>query len=848
MFYANLYFKIKFLSMQNNYDFPDHSIHNSSKQHANRYEYSNQLPPEYFHEMEELSQNEISGDEDYPNLMKCDSFNSSQQQHSYGGERTRQMIMSSDFFKNENSKINLQPNNNCYSNPNTFFQKRRTFPEVVNNDGNKRGNDFYSEHTSSQQSNWQPIQEESTAKSNINNSKVQLNRIVTTQSKIERINIEDENQMEYLKKKGTPPVSKVQSVVQLMNKFEKTLEIPQQKNKQYNGNGRTMIKQQSLPYPLDFDDDRKEVSRETADGKNKKIGKVANTVKQLQQKLHPHLKNIKEEETKKNVTIYNGQNSEYFINKRKKLNDILPEPLLSEGSELSGDMKRLSTESDFTKDIPLDLDCKKNVNTSITSTLSKNMAKEARMLMEYFQRRRPLLNYLGVGLSDQLWEQVNSLPPKTVRLIYEEDLGNIQHNFKQKEAPRLMKRLSVRSSIRQDPRKIALKKKLLHSKMDNHDSNYSKIDKSLKKQIKDPNIKPLNLHHNIILDKSDEVMVNDTKINYNQLQDKMKNKYTFQKQPNIFENQYEEEEDENNYINHIKKDSCVNESNIHENHNNFEEETPEYIEDSKNNFDNSGTLQNVDTKSGRFIKKSAAALIAKRHANDPPINCPIRSNSSSSIVSRHSISNVNNKEKDIHHGSLYEKDRWNQNIPSSKDYMYNSIEKDTKRTGPSIGQRQYLRPSKSLDHLMFENTNEGMEMFEENNLPNYDINLTKISSHQQLHNGDYENPPEVDEIGMPRIPPHRGYTKNSTIQRMENNEYEEDRSYHDDYTNNQFLYAGARPFIPKQVASSKNIVDYSNNTLREKKSMAVESRSKKGTWRLYGSLSKLFKKRAAIRL
>uniref|UniRef100_A0A0K0EVD0 Cation channel family protein n=1 Tax=Strongyloides venezuelensis TaxID=75913 RepID=A0A0K0EVD0_STRVS len=810
--------------MQNNYDYPDHSIHNSSKQHVNRYEYSNQIPPEYFHEMEELSQNGISGDEDYPNLMKCDSFSNSQKQHSYGESGSRQMIMSSDFFKNENSKINLQPNNNCYSNPNTFLQKRKTFPEVLNNDSNKRGNEFYCGHISSQQNNWQPIQEESTPKSNISNSKVQLNRIVTTQSKIERISFEDENQMKYLKKKGTPPVSKVQSVVQLMNKFEKTLEVPQQKCKQYNGGGRAMIKQQLLTYPLDFDDDRKEISRETIDSKDKKIGKVANTVKQLQQKLHPHLKNIKDGEIKKNVTIYSDQNSEYFISEKKNLNDILPEPLLSEDSELSSDMKRLSTESDFTKDIPLDLDRRKNVNTSITSTLSKNLAKEARMLMEYFQRRRPLLNYLGVGLSDQLWEQVNSLPPKTVRLIYEEELGSIQHNCKQKEAPRLMKRLSVRSSIRQDPRKIALKKKLLHSKMDNHDSNYSKIDKSLKKQIKEPNSKALNLHQINILDKNNEATTNDTKINYNQLQDIMKNKYTFQKQPNIFENQYGEEEDENKYINHIKKDSFVNESNIHENHDNFDEEIPEYIEDSKNNFDNSGTLQSVDTKSGRFIKKSAAALIAKRHTNDPPINCPIKSNSSSSIVSRHSISNVNDKEKDIHHGCLYEKDKWKQNMLSSNDCMYNPIEKNTKISNHSIGQRQYLRPSKSLDHLMFENTNEDMETFAENNLPNYDINLTKISSHQQLHNDDYENPPEVDEIGMPRIPPHKSYTKNSTIQRMENNEYEEDINYHDNYTNNQFLYAGARPFIPKQITASKNIVDYSNNTLREKKSMAVESR------------------------
>lgn len=834
--------------MQNNYDFPDHSNHGSSKQHFNRYEYPNQMPSQYYQEMEEFPTNEGSGDEDYPNLMKCDNFNNShnqeqQQQISNSYNEPRQMVMSNDFYQHENNKTIHQPNNNFYSNPNNFHQKRVLYPEMVN-DNNKRESQNFRNQNFPKQSVWQPIQENPISQGNFNNNKIQLNRIVTTQSKVERINVNDDSQMEYSQKQSIPPVSKVQSVVQMMNKFEKSNDSsPPLKNKQNNdGIGcKLIIKQQqkSTPFLLNHDDNRKEPSIEKKDVVNTKVGKVADTVKQLQQKLHPHFKIPSENENKINLPTLNSQNIEYLpkVNEKNVLNDILPEPLSSESSDLSDDIKEFPTECDFTKDTSPD-EKNKNINTTITSTLSKNMAREAKMLMEYFQKRRSLLNYLGVGLSDQLWEQVNSLPPKVVKLVYVDNLENTSQNVKQKEPSKLFKRLSVRGSIRQDPRKIALKKKLLQSKIDNqnHDSNYSKIDKSLKKQIKETVNKPLYHSQNNNRNENDKMIknTNDQKLNYHQQQfnTKYQNNHqnNHQKQLETFENQYKEEhmeENGNGFIDNINKNHYTDIDNIHENHICFIEEEHEYIEENKDNFDNSETLQSLDNKTGRFTKKSAAALIAKRNANvaDPLINIPMKSNSSSSVSSKRSIPNIvnkrNNQERNIHQVGLYEKEMWNQNMTSKKEYLYNFEEKNTNNF---IEQRQYLRPSKSFDQLMFETSHEENEIYDEDNLPNYNPRISKTSSHQQLHVNEYENHLDVDELGMPKIPPHRSYIKHPTMTKEMNNKYDDESNYHDDYPNNQFLYTGARPYIPKQGVSSKNVIGYSNNTLREKKSMTVDSR------------------------
>ncbi|CEF71353.1 Hypothetical protein SRAE_X000068000 [Strongyloides ratti] len=852
--------------MQNNYDFPDHSIHGLPKQHSNRYEYSNQMTSQYYQEMEESSTNEGSGNEDYPNLMKCDNFNnqSHQQQmpHSYGG--SRHIVMSGDFYKHENSKVTYQPKNNFYSNPINFHQKKPIFPEMVN-ENNKKGNENFRNQPPTKQNNWQPIQENSNSQTNSNNTKIQLNRIVTSQSKVDRINVDKNNQMEYPQKQNMQPVSKVQSVVQLMNKFEKSIDTsPPSKNSQnmIGSGNKVNIKQQPLPYLLNYNDDRKESLHEKMENKNTSVGKVANTVKQLQQKLHPHLKNINENENKKKFSTFNNQNTDYSlkINENNDINDILPEPLSSESSELSDDAKRHSIEYDFKKDEQIN-EKNKRINTKVTSTLSKNMAKEAKMLMEYFQRRRPLLNYLGVGLSDQLWEQVNSLPPKIVRLVYAEDIENNSQNVKQKELPKLLKRLSVRNSIRQDPRKIALKKKLLQSKIDNqnHDSNYSKIDKSLKKQIKEAVTKTLHEPQDNYQIEKEKAMLNrnENNLNFQQQQFNMKYKYNYHKQMDTFENQYEEEsseENNNRFIEHSNKEFYMNLDNIHENHDNFVEEDHDYIEEGKNNFDNSGTFQSLDTKTGRFTKKSAAALIAKRNANvtDSVINTPMKSNSSSSISSKHNIPNIinerNNQEKNIHNAGSYEKEMWNQNVTTPKEYLYNIIEKNVKNTNNSTEQRQYVRSAKSVDQLIFETSNDDGDIFDEDSLPNFDTRNSKTLSYQQLQNNEFENHLDVDELGMPRIPPHRNYIKHPTITKGINDKYENESNYHNNYPNNQFLFTGARPYIPKQGVSSKNVIDYSNNTLREKKKKKIRIISKKGTWRLHGSLGNFFKKRAAIRL
>uniref|UniRef100_A0A0N5A736 ZM domain-containing protein n=1 Tax=Parastrongyloides trichosuri TaxID=131310 RepID=A0A0N5A736_PARTI len=856
--------------MQNNYDFPDH-LNQSSRfnKHGDKFEYSNQMTSEYYHEMETFLPNDMEIEDDYPNLMRCDGFISSthqqnsqktQQHNLHPYNSSRNVGMNKDFHKQDNNRNDSQQNNNFYSNPNTFIPKKKPFPEMPS-DSNRRGNMVYrDQNTNFQQNNWQPINEDSIHPRSSNNSKVQLNRIVTTQSKVDRVNIKDDNNVEYRDKvNNIQPVSKVQSVVQLMNKLEKSFDLgPNLKNKRLSNAGmnKDIQKQKSLPYPLDFDDDRDQNSRANSETSSTTKGKVANTVKKLQDKLQTNIKSIGETQQKKSLVQFNNNRSSDNLSIVKERNDILdslPEPLSSEASEISNELKRLSTESDYIKETLPEDPPKKKIEQHISQTLSKNMAIEAKMLMQYFQKRRPLLNFLGVGLSDQLWEQVNSLPSKTVKLVYLEEMGSSNNIMKQKEQPRLSKRLSIRSSIRQDPRKLALKKKLLQTKSDNQNvtSNYSKIDKSLKKNSKDGLKKKIPTLNDYSSNHNDDELKRNYIHNHQNVNAQYLNDFS-PKQQNNFDNNFEEECQEKHdieYVDHSKKDYYMDFNIIHEDQSNYDDEK-QVMEDGRNCFDNSGTLQSIDTKTGRFVKKSAAALIAKRqaHSVESPTNPPMKSNSSSSIASRHSNQNTikNHNQEEVDHIERYQKDLWNENKINSKGYSYNIGDKNGKLLNASMGQRQHLRSVKSVDHLLFEDNHINQNIYEDNEIPDYDPRITKTSSYQQLLHDDYENPQDMEQIEMPRIPPHKSHFKQPPLSKSSNNHYQQ--QYNEEYSNNQFLYTGARPFIPKQAPIPPNMNDYPENTLRDKKSMTVDSRPKKGTWRLYGSLGKLFKKRAAIRL
>ena len=60
----------------------------------------------------------------------------------------------------------------------------------------------------------------------------------------------------------------------------------------------------------------------------------------------------------------------------------------------------------------------------------KELNEEAEKLLLYFKGHRPVLNYLGIGLSETLWTHIHALPEANAEIIVEVELLEKYFHFR----------------------------------------------------------------------------------------------------------------------------------------------------------------------------------------------------------------------------------------------------------------------------------------------------------------------------------------------------------------------------------------------------------------------------------